>query len=359
MRPLFNQAHQASGAQPRALAAGVLAYARHIDNVQMLASMATRIVNKHVALQVLPEHYPLVGSCLLASIREVLGAEVATDEVIAAWGVAYGQLADMLIAAETGVYAAQAQAPGGWHSARAFRVARKQPESTEITSFYFEPVDGLPIMAFEPGQYITLRLDIDGRDVRRNYSLSAQPDGRSYRISVKREAGGVASNYLHDHVHEGSVLGLFAPSGEFVLTASERPLVLISGGVGITPTLAMLERALTTSRPIYFIHCARDAQVHAFKAHVDALAQKHPRMQRFYCYSAGDRSTDVDDTIAVGRMVDAALLAQWLPKDADVDAYFLGSKPFMRTVKRLLATHGVPASQARYEFFGPASALDD
>ena len=90
VRPLFNQAHQASGDQPRALANGVLMYAKHIDRLDQLGGLVSQIVNKHVALQVLPEHYPIVGACLLRAIREVLGDEIATDEVIAAWAAAYG-----------------------------------------------------------------------------------------------------------------------------------------------------------------------------------------------------------------------------------------------------------------------------
>ena len=182
VRPLFNQAHQASGDQPRALANGVLIYARHIDQLQELGPLVAKVVNKHVSLQVLPEHYPIVGTCLLRAIREVLGEQIATDEVLEAWGAAYQQLADLLIEAEESVYAASAQADGGWRGVRRFRVARKQAESEEITSFYLEPVDGQPLLAFQPGQYIGLRLDIDGEEVRRNYSLSAASTGREYRI---------------------------------------------------------------------------------------------------------------------------------------------------------------------------------
>ncbi len=228
VRPLFNQAHQASGDQPRALANGVLMYARHIDQLQELGPLVAKVVNKHVSLQVLPEHYPIVGTCLLRAIREVLGEQIATDEVLEAWGAAYQQLADLLIEAEESVYAASAQADGGWRGVRRFRVARKQAESEEITSFYLEPVDGQPLLAFQPGQYIGLRLDIDGEEVRRNYSLSAASNGREYRISVKREAGGRVSNYLHDRVAEGDELDLFPPAGDFVLRDSDKPLVLIT-----------------------------------------------------------------------------------------------------------------------------------
>ena len=196
VRPLFNQAHQASGAQPRALANGILQYARHIDHLEALGPLVGQVVQKHVSLQVLPEQYPIVGSCLLRAIREVLGAEVATDAVIDAWAAAYQQLADLLIGAEEGVYADSAAAPGGWRGARPLQVARKVIESDEIVSLYLQPADGGPVMAFRPGQYIGLKLTVDGQEVRRNYSLSAPPNGSTYRISVKREPGGLVRDCL-------------------------------------------------------------------------------------------------------------------------------------------------------------------
>lgn len=352
VRPLFNQAHQASGDQPRALANGVLMYAKHIDRLQALGPLVGQIVQKHVSLQILPEHYPIVGSCLLRAIREVLGAEVATDAVIEAWAAAYGQLSQLLIGAEEEIYAATERAPGGWRGGRAFRVADKVRESAEITSFYLRPADGGALLDFLPGQYIGLRLLLDGEEVRRNYSLSQAPNGREYRISVKREAGGRVSNHLHDRVAVGDELELFAPAGEFTLNRSRKPLVLISAGVGITPLLAMLEAAVDDGRPIHFIHCARDRQVQAFAARVDALAAQYPQVKRYYCLEQPDAAAD-----AQGRL-DAALLQRWLPAERDLDAYFLGPKPFMAMLKRQLRELGVPEAQARYEFFGPASALE-
>jgi nitric oxide dioxygenase len=354
VRPLFNQAHQASGEQPRALANGVLMYARHIDRLDALGPLVAQIINKHVALQVLPEHYPLVGNCLLRAIREVLGEAIATDAVIEAWAAAYQQLADLLIGQEERLYQAKAEAPGGWRGARPFRIARKVKESEEITSFHLQAEDGGPLMEFLPGQYIGLRLEINGKEERRNYSLSAAGNGREYRISVKREPGGVVSNALHD-MPEGTIVELFAPAGEFTLAPGNKPLVLISGGVGITPTLAMLEQALATSRPVHFIHCARNAGVHAFRRAVDALAERHTQLQHFYCYEEHDGSADAPD--AIGRLTEQQL-ADWLPQSRDVDAYFLGPKPFMAAVRRQLKAIGVPEQQTRYEFFGPASALD-
>jgi len=354
VRPLFNQAHQASGDQQRALANGVLMYARNIDRLEALGPLVGQIVSKHVALQILPEHYPIVGSCLLRAIREVLGAEIATDAVIDAWGAAYGQLAQILIDAEERAYTANATASGGWRGARDFRVAQKIVESEEIVSLHLVPEDGGALLDFQPGQYIGLRLQLDGEEVRRNYSLSACGNGREYRISVKREPGGKASNHLHDQVQVGDRLELFPPAGEFVLRESSKPLVLISAGVGITPALSMLEAAREHGRPIHFIHCARHAGVHAFRDWVEAQTEARPQVRHFVCYS---EPRDEDRGHAEG-LLTREQLAEWLPEERDLDAYFLGPKPFMAQVKKHLRELGVPEQQSHYEFFGPASSLE-
>ncbi|KGE67619.1 MULTISPECIES: NO-inducible flavohemoprotein [Pseudomonas] len=354
VRPLFNQAHQASGDQQRALANGILMYAKHLDHLEALGPLAGKIVNKHVSLQILPEHYPIVGTCLLRAIREVLGADIATDEVLEAWGVAYGILADLLINAEEGMYAANAEAPGGWRGSRTFVLVRKVAESEEIVSFHFAPADGKPVLAYQPGQYITLLLDLDGEQARRNYSLSASSNGIEYRISVKREPEGRVSNFLHDKLQEGDRIEMFAPAGDFVLRESSKPLALITAGVGITPTLSMLEAAQASGRAITFIHCARNGAVHAFRDWIEEHVSRNPALKRFFCYSE-PRETDQGD--ATGFLT-RERLGEWLPQDRDLDVYFLGPKPFMAQVKKHLGDLGVPASQCHYEFFGPASALE-
>ncbi|WP_370599619.1 NO-inducible flavohemoprotein [Pseudomonas nitroreducens] len=354
VRPLFNQAHQASGDQPRALANGVLMYARHIDELEQLGPLVAKIVNKHAALQILPEHYPIVGSCLLRAIREVLGEEIATQAVIDAWAAAYGQLAEILIGAEESVYQQNAEQPGGWRGARRFRIARKEVESEEITSFYFQPVDGGALLDFQPGQYIGLRLELDGEEVRRTYSLSDAPNGREYRISVKREVEGKVSNHLHDEMKVGDEVELFPPAGDFFLREGQKPLALITAGVGITPALAMLRQALDGGREVHFIHCARHGGVHAFREWIEAQSEAHPHLLHYFCYS---EPREQDEAHAEG-FLSRDLLAQWLPANRDLDAYFLGPKPFMAQVKRHLRELGVPEQQTHYEFFGPASVLE-
>ncbi|CDG83356.1 NO-inducible flavohemoprotein [Janthinobacterium agaricidamnosum] len=353
--PYFNQAHQHHGDQQRALANAVLMYARNIERLENLGPLVSTIVNKHVALQIRREHYPMVGASLLQAIREVLGAETATDAVLEAWGAAYGQLADILAGAEAALYDEKAAAPGGWTGARDFVVRDKIVESAEITSFVLAPSDGGPVLDFAPGQYIGVLVTIDGVELRRQYSLSAASNGVDYRISIKREHGGKVSNFFHDQVRQGASVRLSPPSGEFVLRDGDKPLVLISGGVGITPTLAMLTAALRTRRPVHFIHSARHGGVHAFREHIEQLAASHPQLSRYYCYAeALDEHAAPHAVGLLGR----EQLGQWLPPSRDVDAYFLGPTPFMQAVKRHLTDLGVPEAQTHYEFFGPAGALD-
>ncbi|MDH2431715.1 NO-inducible flavohemoprotein [Pokkaliibacter sp. MBI-7] len=354
VRPLFNQANQVSGTQPRALASAILNYAKHINRLEALGPLVGQIVSKHVSLQILPEHYPIVGTCLLQAIKDVLG-DAATDDIINAWAEAYQFLADLLIGAEEKVYAGNAEAAGGWRGARAFRLVRKQVESDEITSFYFEPVDGNPILAHQPGQYIGLQVWVDGVEQRRNYSLSAAPNSHYYRISVKREAQGAVSNYLHDQLSPGQTINLFPPTGELLLQPGSGPVALLSAGVGITPTLPILQQALSAGRDVVFIHYARHRGVEAFRDELDQLQGKYPaQLQRYRVLEQHDEEDQADDT---GRIY-IEQLQRWLPDHEALQAYFIGPAPFMQAARHLLKDIGVSEDRQFYEFFGPAQALN-
>lgn len=352
LKAFFNEAHQAHGTQARALAGAVLAYAANIDRLEALAGALPRIIQKHVSLGVEAQHYPIVGQCLLRAIKDVLG-DAATDDIIAAWGEAYTALANILIAAEEQVYQENAAKLGGWRGTRAFKVARKEAESELITSFYLEPTDGGALPTFQPGQYLTLVLNVNGQELRRNYSLSDAPGKPWLRISVKREAGGLASNWLHDEVQIGQELQVQAPSGDFVLAEATRPLLLVTGGVGITPAMSMLEAQAASGRPIHFIHAARHGGVHAFRDRVDELAAQHANVRTTYVY---DEPRDADLPHTVGR-VSQDLLGQHLPADRDVDVYFIGPKPFMQSIYQIGHALGVQSNRLRYEFFGPMETI--
>ncbi len=363
LKHLFNQGHQASGQQQQALALAVLGYAENIDDPSVLAPVLGRIAHKHASLGIRAEHYPIVGMHLLASIREVMG-EAATDELVDAWAAAYKQLADLLIAAESDLYREAALAKGGWSGWRPFRLGRRVRESEEITSFYLYPVDGAPVPDFTPGQFISLRGRAgDGSVIQpRQYSLSDAPNGEYLRLSIKREAAndagaaphGLISNWLHDTVEEGTLLELSPPFGDFVLhDGRETPVVLISGGVGLTPMVSMLNHLVREQpqRRVSFIHAARHRGVHALNSHVREIAAQHPQVAIKVFYErvvSGDRpGIDYDHAgrIDLAAIRDAVLLPE-------ADYYLCGPVPFMQAMLAALRAEGVAADRIHYEVFG-------
>ncbi|PCH63271.1 MAG: NO-inducible flavohemoprotein [SAR86 cluster bacterium] len=350
--PYFNQSNQVQGTQAKALANAVVAYGANIDALGNLSEAVSIIVQKHCSLGVLPQQYDAVGDCLLQAIKIVLG-DAATDEVISAWAEAYGQLAKILIDAEESVYAETEKKPGGWRGEREFRLSRKEQESSVITSFYFEPSDAGEIVEFEAGQYITLLLNIEGQATRRNYSLSDAPGTGYLRISVKREGSGLVSSYLHDQLKLGDTLNLLAPCGDFVLRKTEKPLVLLTAGVGITPAISMLNVEAGSGREIQFIHAALNSQVHAFKDHVQEMTDKHSTIKSLTLYS----QPSSDCSGYVEGFINSELIGKALAGQTDVDLYFLGPKAFMQSAVKIAKALGIPQAQQYFEFFGPKQDL--
>ena len=360
IRDLFNQSHHGdAGSQPRALTGAILAYASNIDNLGALAPAVERIAQKHAGLQILAEHYPFVADALLGAIKAVLG-DAATDEILAAWGEAYWFLANILIAREARIYDDQKQAPGGWNGWRDFRVDAVIRESSVITSFVLKPVDGQPVLAHKPGQYLTFWFTLPNHaPIKRNYSISSTANGESYRISVKREDQGLASGWLHDHAAVGTVLQVAPPAGEFFLADNpERPVVLLSGGVGLTPMVAMLEAIVERhpAHPVQYIHGTHNRETHAMRTHVQALADKGANVTATDFHQTplpGETAgTDYDHA---GVITDDWLLAN--TSGADADYYICGPRPFLRATVATLSLAGVPAAQIHYEFFCPADEL--
>lgn len=368
--PFFNPANQMEGAQQQALASAICAYAANIDNLDVLGGAVELIAQKHASLRILPEHYPIVGVNLLESIKEVLGA-AATDDIIDAWGEAYGFLADILIGREAQIYSEQVSISGGWNDFKDFTVIRKVQESDVVTSFYLEPKDGSKPPSFKPGQYITIRVPSPcGHTTMRNYSLSDKPDQNYFRISVKREVNvnsshsGYVSNMLHDQIDEGYTLEVAPPCGEFFLNPTEqndKPLVLLAAGVGVTPILSILLSTLETApeREIIFIQANLHENNQAFREVIDTLASKHPNLKKHYRYSdpAPDGVIRVLNSEVSEGFVDAALIES-LVDTPDADYYFCGPKPFMVNIYHDLIKWGAPANQINFEFFGPRQEIE-
>ncbi len=251
-----------------------------------------------------------------------------------------------------------------WKDWRNFIVVRKVQESEEITSFYLQPEDKEDIPNFQPGQFLTIKLDIPGqtRPVIRTYSLSDYPEPCDYyRLSIKREPmppgldvmPGIASNFMHDHVHEGAVIPAKPPSGKFILDVNQTvPAVLVSNGVGITPMISMAKAAtrLNPTRPMWFMHGARDGRFHAFRDEVEAIAEQNPHLTIHFAYSR-PREDDTGHYHSTG-YVDIDLIRSLVMQDAE---YFLcGSPPFLESIREGLKNAGVPASRVFFEMFTKA-----
>lgn len=251
---------------------------------------------------------------------------------------------------------------------RDYRVLEKQRESEVITSFVLQPVDGV-MQPYQPGQYLVFRLEIDGQIVLRNYSVSGDPDCTDrLRISVKHEkapagssvADGLASSYLHQQVQPGDVLSAAGPMGEFVLDeSSQRPVVLLSGGVGQTPLLAMLHRLLKRSqRKVYVIHACDNSAVHAFADEMRELVAQREGVQLYFCYRNPTEHDEQAGLHHVAGLITREQLQRWLPLD-DYEFYLCGPSAFMQSNYGVLRSLGVARERIHYEFFGPATVLEN
>jgi ferredoxin-NADP reductase len=277
-----------------------------------------------------------------------------------------------------------------WPGLRPLRVLRRQYEDALQTqcSFLLAPTDGLPLPLFRPGQFVTLTLALpavahpasqpaNAAKLTRCYSLSDRPRSDVWRITVKRVPApadrpdllpGAASSWLHDHVHAGDVLQVKAPAGAFYLDAdpavpapaggSGVPVVLVAGGIGITPLMSMLRwcGAEEPERPVHLFYGVRHGGEHAFKTLLAQLAAEQPTFHLTVAYSQ-PRADDVPgrDFTHAGR-VDVALLRATLPAGRHV-FYVCGPAPMMATLVPALRAWGVPAGDIHHEAFGPASVV--
>lgn len=354
LKDIFNLANQATGRQQFALFSAVASYAKNIDNLGALGDLVERVAQKHTSFHIQPVQYQIVGHHLIETLRE-MAPDDFTDEVATAWIEAYGLLADVLIGRERALYDASSEQRGGWNGPRLFKVKEKMSESELVTNFTFVPVDGGQVRAYSPGQYIAVKVkpkDTDNVEIRQ-YSLSDKFNTDSYRISVKREISpqlGMVSNYLHDHVNVDDIVELMPPAGAFFLKHPDKPNVLISAGVGITPMMAMLETMIDKGieQPILFLHACRNSKQHSFQQRIEELSSTYVDMNNFYWY--GDEESL--DKKSLSGMMDLNAISDELPVD-DGHFYICGPTEFMRFIKLQLCVLGVSLDRIHYETFGP------
>jgi ferredoxin-NADP reductase/MOSC domain-containing protein YiiM/ferredoxin len=255
---------------------------------------------------------------------------------------------------------ATASPPPAWPGFRRLIVTDIERESDSVISIRLADADGAPLPAARPGQYLTLRLQIESEQpsVLRNYSLSGPPGAGYYRITVKRERDGAASGYLHSRLAVGDQLDVAAPRGTFILRQTHAPVLLISAGIGATPVLAMLHALAEkhSDREIWWLHGARNRREQSFAAEIRALLASLPNIHIHICYSRpGPEDREGRDFDSACRLSSSVLAELEPPRDAE--AYLCGPTPFMQEISAGLAAIGLDASRIHTEPFGPAPGL--
>ncbi|CAM5357713.1 globin domain-containing protein [Streptomyces abikoensis] len=352
LRDLFNRGNQASGTQQQALAGAIAAFATAlVEHPETRPdAMLSRIAHKHVSLGIRPEQYHVVRLHLFEAIAEVLG-DAVTEEVAAAWDEVYWLMANALIALEARLYEQTgADGAAGANVFRPYRVTGRLAETAEVTTFFVQPLDGGPLPAFRPGQYVSVQVELaDGARQIRQYSLSGRPDD-ALQFSVKRVTGepdGEVSHHLHDRVAVGDTLMISAPAGDVALDDGDGPVLLASAGIGCTPMTGMLAHLAATGsqRRVISVHADRSQATHAFRADLLQLTEKLPDAVAHIWYEEPEGDWPADRT-------GYADLSR-IEVPAGTTAYLCGPLPFLRSARAQLLAAGVPAAAVHYEVFGP------
>tara|TARA_Y100001960_G_scaffold293198_1_gene336014 strand:+ start:1500 stop:2792 length:1293 start_codon:yes stop_codon:yes gene_type:complete len=256
-----------------------------------------------------------------------------------------------------------------WSGFRKFEVGRKQIEAEGVCSFYLQPHDRKALPPFEPGQFLTFQINHPDqpKPLIRCYSLSDSPNHPDYyRVTIKRVppprdkpdlTPGLASNFFHDLVQEGDILDVKAPSGHFFLdTTKQTPVVLIGGGVGLTPVLSMLNAIVESGskRETYFFYGVTNSGDHAMREHLHKLGLEHENVHINICYSRPEAGDQLGEFYHHEGRMSVDLFREILP-DQNFDFYLCGPPPMMTSVVESLEEWGVPENRVNFEAFGPAS----
>ena len=361
---LFNRGNQADGRQQQALAGSIAAFAGFLvnDPTHLPDHLLSRIAHKHASLGLHPDQYQVVHDNLMWAIVDVLG-EAVTADVAAAWDEVYWLMANMLINKERGLYSALRLSPETiW---RTWRVARKIQETEDVVTFVVERTDEREVKPSLPGQYVTVKIQMpDGVQQPRQYSLTKADDGLHRQFAVKRVRApgapdGEVSNLLHDSVGVGDEIVLSAPFGDVVLEYTDRPVVLASAGIGITPMAGMLSHLAKAGaqRKVLFLHANDSAESYALREQVAEDLKKLPDASVATWLLSSSSPTEAaagTRDVFPGFM---NLADVDLPEDAEY--YLCGPVAFMQAVRTALIARGVPPKDIQYEVFGPDLWLAD
>jgi ferredoxin-NADP reductase len=250
--------------------------------------------------------------------------------------------------------------PPAWPGFRSLRVGRVDRESASVTSLSLENHDGSPLPAALPGQFLVLKFrpKPEGPAILRNYSMSGAPGADAYRVSVKQEANGLGSTFLCSQVHIGDSLEVSAPRGTFTLRPGDGPVVLLSGGIGATPVLAMLHALASTAshREIWWLYGTRNRDEHPFAQESRDLIKALARSRAYICYSRpGPADRLRQDYDAPGHLGVPLLDQLGVPHDADF--YLCGPPAFLNGLTGALKSWGVTAARIHTEIFGSVDSF--
>jgi ferredoxin-NADP reductase len=249
--------------------------------------------------------------------------------------------------------------PNAWRGLRKFRVTRRvvEDQAASVCSFYLVPDDGQALPLFHPGQFIVFDLDMpDGDKLVRCYSLSDAPHSDHYRVSIKRVPSGRSSNFFHDHVVVGSTLNLRAPGGHFFIEPDTGPLVLIAGGIGITPLLGMLNWCLAQQpeREVWLFYGVRNGGEQIMREHLESQSSRHANFHLHICHSNPLPGEVIGRDYHHAGRVGIDLLRLQLPL-RPYHFYVCGPGQMMQSIVAGLEDWGVPDAHIHFEAFGPAS----
>lgn len=256
-----------------------------------------------------------------------------------------------------------------WNGFRKFEIVRKIKEGGGVCSFYFAPHDKKPLPPFKPGQYLTFQLDVPGqkKPIIRCYSLSDSPNHPDYyRCSIKAlppprdkpdVPPGLSSNFFHNNLNQGDIIDVKAPGGAFFLDlAKNTPVVLIGGGIGLTPVLSMLNAIVESGskREVWFFYGVRNGKEHIMKEHFDKLRREHENVRLCICYSDPEADEAQGKYFDHKERVSVELFKRLLPS-SNYEFYICGPPPMMNSIVKDLEGWGVPEKHIHFEAFGPAT----
>ena len=241
----------------------------------------------------------------------------------------------------------------GWEGFKELVLVDRVEECPGIVSFYFKDKSGGKLVKHKPGQFLPFKIKTENqkyKGVVRTYSLSIVPNENMYRISVKKIDNGLISSYLHDELKIGDTIEAMSPTGVFTIKESSKnkPIVLISAGIGVTPLLSMLYEESKTRNDIYFVQAVQNSDIHPFKDDIKYISKDKGFKNTVFYSKPLDTDKEGLDYDFVGR-VNEEWIKNNLPLNADY--YFCGPPPFMKGVESSLLNLGLSKDSINYELF--------